>query len=141
MSTSYDLSRFVTAQQADGMYARARAELRNGRKVSHWMWFVFPQVAGLGRSATAQHFALASLDEASAYLDHNVLGPRLVEISEIVAQGQTTSATDLLGSIDALKLRSSMTLFAQTVAAPPIFQQVLDKYFSGEPDPATVALL
>ena len=138
----YDLARFVAAQDAAGTYGRAVAELRAGRKESHWMWFVFPQIAGLGRSPAARRFAISSLDEARAYLRHPVLGPRLAECATILAQVPGRSAEQIFGGLDALKLRSSMTLFLR--AAPPgepRYGQVLTQYFGGIPDPATDALL
>ncbi len=107
----YDLGRFVTAQDSGGAYARAVAELRRGAKVSHWMWFVFPQIAGLGHSPTARHFAISSVAEARAYLAHPLLGPRLTECAGIVAGRTGRTAEQIFGGIDALKLRSSMTLF------------------------------
>jgi uncharacterized protein (DUF1810 family) len=148
MAQAPDLTRFVAAQDASGTYDRALAELRDGRKVSHWMWFVFPQIAGLGRSPTAQRYAIASRDEAVAYLADPVLGPRLERAAQALADldGQP-SAADVLGEVDAMKLRSSMTLFARAAAAsgpPPggsVFDRVLDRYFGGEPDPATEARL
>ena len=135
-----DLQRFVDAQDAGGIYARAIAELRSGRKASHWMWFVFPQIDGLGRSPTARHFAIRSLEEARAYLRHPVLGPRLRESAMAAAEAPASSAGDLLGEIDAMKLRSSMTLFLRSDPDGP-WQSVLDRWFGGEPDPATDALL
>jgi uncharacterized protein (DUF1810 family) len=140
MSTDdpYDLERFVAAQDAGGTYSRAVAELRAGRKVSHWMWFVFPQIAGLGRSPTAQAFAISSLDEARAYLAHPVLGPRLIECAAIVAQTPGRTAEQIF---DALKLRSSVTLFLRAAPDEPAFGQVLAQYFDGQPDPATDRLL
>ena len=131
-----DLERFVTAQDRGGTYRRAVAELRNGRKTSHWMWFIFPQIAGLGRSATAQAYAISDLAEARAYLAHPVLGPRLVECAQIVASHRGLSAEQIFGGIDAIKLRSSMTLFAYADSDQPIFRQVIDSYFDG-PDPET----
>ena len=136
-----ELGRFVRAQDEGGTYAAALAELRRGRKVSHWMWFVFPQLAGLGRSSTARYFAIGSLGEAEAYLAHPVLGPRLVEASRAVAGLTGVTAEDVFGGVDALKLRSSMTLFAHAAPAEPVFTAVLERYFDGRPDPATVALL
>lgn len=136
----YDLQRFVSAQSA-GAYQRALAELRAGRKTSHWMWFVFPQVAGLGRSATAVYFALSDLDEAREYVRHAVLGPRLREASSAVADGPAATAEDLLGGIDAIKLRSSMTLFELADPESNVYRRILDRYFAGEPDPATLVLL
>jgi uncharacterized protein (DUF1810 family) len=131
-----DLERFVTAQDSGGTYRRAVAELRHGRKTSHWMWFIFPQIAGLGRSATAQMYAISNLAEAQAYLAHPVLGPRLVECTEILASHRGLSAEQIFGGIDAIKLRSSMTLFARADPDQAIFSQVIDQYFAG-PDPET----
>jgi uncharacterized protein (DUF1810 family) len=135
-----DLERFVVAQEADGAYERALAELRSGRKASHWMWFIFPQLAGLGRSSTARYYALVSTAEATAYLDHSVLGPRLLACTELVAQAPP-GARRIFGEIDAMKLRSSMTLFLRARPAEPLFQAVLDRHFGGQPDPATEVLL
>jgi len=131
-----DLERFVTAQDSAGTYRRAVAELRNGRKTSHWMWFVFPQIAGLGRSGMAQAYAINDLPEAQAYLAHPVLGPRLVECADIVASLTGLTAEHIFGGIDAIKLRSSMTLFAHADPDQTIFQQVIDQYYDG-PDPET----
>jgi uncharacterized protein (DUF1810 family) len=131
-----NLERFVTAQDSGGTYQHAVAELRTGRKTSHWMWFVFPQIAGLGRSAMAQAYAINNLAEAQAYLAHPVLGPRLVECAELVASHRGLSAEQIFGGIDAIKLRSSMTLFARADPDEAIFRQVIDKYFEG-PDPET----
>lgn len=136
-----DLQRFVEAQDGGGTYERALAELRQGRKTSHWMWFVFPQVAGLGQSEMSHHYAIDSLAEARAYLDHPILGPRLVESSEALLAHQGISAEQILGGIDATKLRSSMTLFARADPQAEVFQQVLDRYFDGEADVATDARL
>jgi uncharacterized protein (DUF1810 family) len=133
----YDLERFVRAQDSGGTYQHAAAELRRGRKSSHWMWFVFPQIAGLGRSPTAQLYAISSLDEARAYLAHPVLGPRLLESAEILAGLPGRSAEQVFGGIDAIKLRSSMTLFRHAAPREPVFGQVLDQYFDGVPDPET----
>ena len=135
----YDLARFVTAQEP--VLDRVRAELRRGRKASHWMWFVFPQVAGLGSSSTARHYAISGLDEARAYLAHPVLGPRLRECAELAAAVESGSAADVFGYPDDLKLRSSMTLFARAAPDEPVFAAVLDRYFDGEPDPATLERL
>jgi uncharacterized protein (DUF1810 family) len=126
-----DLERFVRAQDSGGMYQRAVAELRNGRKTSHWMWFIFPQIAGLGRSAMAQAYAISDLAEAQAYLAHPVLGPRLIECTKIVASHQGLSAQQIFGGIDAVKLRSSMTLFARADPDQAIFKQVIEQYFDG----------
>jgi uncharacterized protein (DUF1810 family) len=134
-----DLERFVAAQ--DPVIDRVRAELRRGRKSSHWMWFVFPQLAGLGASPTARHYAIASLDEARAYLAHPVLGPRLVECARLAAAVTDGGAAEVFGYPDDLKLRSSMTLFARAAPDEPAFPAVLDRYYGGEPDPRTLELL
>jgi uncharacterized protein (DUF1810 family) len=131
----YDLQRFVEAQ--DGVYARALAELRRGRKTGHWMWFVFPQVAGLGFSAMSQRYAIGSLEEAREYLADPVLGARLRESAAAVLAVDGRSAEDIFGGIDAVKLRSSMTLFHRADPSESTFPAVLDKYFAGEADPAT----
>src|SRR6476620_6625169 len=131
-----DLERFVQSQDSGGTYQRAVTELRNGSKTSHWMWFIFPQIAGLGRSAMAQAYAISDLAEAQAYLAHPVLGPRLVECAGILAAHPGLSAEQILGGIDAIKLRSSMTLFARADPDQPVFGQVIDQYFEG-PDPET----
>jgi uncharacterized protein (DUF1810 family) len=133
-----DLERFVTAQA--GVWDTALAELRAGRKRTHWMWFVFPQIAGLGSSPTAQRYALRGLDEARAYLAHPVLGPRLREASRAVLDVEGRSAEQILGHPDDLKLRSSMTLFARAADDPAVFEAVLERYYDG-PDPRTEALL
>lgn len=137
----FDLQRFVAAQDRGGTYDAAAAELRSGRKSSHWMWFVFPQVAGLGRSPIAQHYAIGSLDEARAYLAHPVLGPRLVDVAQILLAIESGSAQDIFGGIDALKLRSSMTLFHRADPSEGVFREVLERYFGGEADSATDRLL
>jgi uncharacterized protein (DUF1810 family) len=137
----YDLQRFVAAQDSGGTYATAVAELGDGRKRSHWMWFVFPQIAGLGRTPTSQRYAISSLHEARAYLDHPVLGPRLREATAIVAGLSGRTAEDVFGGIDALKLRSSMTLFHRAAPEDPLFARVLDAYYGGSADPATDRLL
>lgn len=141
MDDRYDLERFVRAQDDGGTFGRALTELTRGRKVTHWMWFVFPQVAGLGRSAMAERYAIGSLDEARAYLAHPLLGPRLAESAGVVASSGAASAVALLGGIDAQKLRSSMTLFLRADPAQPVFQAVLDRYFDGRADAATDRLL
>jgi uncharacterized protein (DUF1810 family) len=137
----FDLDRFVAAQDQGATYEAAVAELRAGRKRSHWMWFVFPQVAGLGQSPISRRFAISSLAEAQAYLAHDVLGPRLVECARIVADLKAPSAEDIFGGIDAMKLRSSMTLFARADPTNPVFGEVLEAYFGGEADEATERLL
>jgi uncharacterized protein (DUF1810 family) len=138
---THDLQRFVDAQEEGGTYEQALAELRAGRKTSHWMWFVFPQRAGLGHSAMSRTYAIGSAAEARAYFDHPVLGPRLVECAEALLAHDDISAREILGGIDATKLRSSMTLFAAVAPEQPLFQRVLDRYFDGEADSATKAWL
>ncbi len=135
---THDLDRFVAAQ--DGVYPQALAELRAGRKRSHWMWFIFPQIAGLGQSEMARTYAIAGADEARAYLAHPVLGPRLIEVAQAVAAA-AGSADAILGGIDAVKLRSSMTLFAAVADDPTPFRAALDRFFGGEGDRATLGLL
>ena len=137
----YDLRRFVQAQDAGGTYDAALRELRAGRKTGHWMWFVLPQLAGLGRSSTARHYAISGAQEARAYLDHPVLGPRLRECAQVLATLPTTDPVAVLGSIDAQKLRSSMTLFAHAAPQEPVFAAVLDRCFGGHDDPLTRELL
>ncbi len=135
----FDLHRFEQAQ-ADAL-PTALAELRAGRKRSHWIWYVFPQIAGLGSSPMAQRYALASLDEARAYLAHPVLGPRLRESTEAALGGATGSAHDLFGSPDDLKFRSSMTLFALAAPEDPLFERALARFYGGERDERTIAKL
>lgn len=137
MDDPYDLERFVTAQDEGGTYDRALAELKRGRKTSHWMWFVFPQLAGLGQSPTSRRYAITSLEEAQAYAAHPVLGPRLLECSAVVAATEAGSAEQVFGGIDAQKLHSSMTLFLRALPDEPVFGQVLDRFFDGAPDAAT----
>ncbi|MGI9009257.1 MAG: DUF1810 domain-containing protein [Streptosporangiaceae bacterium] len=141
MSENDKLGRFIAAQDSGRTYERATAELRAGRKASHWMWFVFPQLAGLGRSQIAREFAISSLDEARAYLRHDVLGARLAECAGIVAGLSGRTAEQIFGGIDAMKLRSSMTLFHRADPAQPVFADVLERLYGGEPDPATDRLL
>lgn len=135
----YDLERFVAAQR--GTYARACEELRRGRKTGHWMWFIFPQIAGLGFSSMSQRYAIHSLDEARAYLNHSILGPRLREICGIVNLVGGNTAHDIFGSPDDMKLRSSMTLFARAAEDNAVFLEVLRKYFGGVEDKQTVELM
>jgi uncharacterized protein (DUF1810 family) len=138
--TDAGLDRFVAAQR--GVFDGAVAEIRAGRKTSHWMWFVFPQLRGLGRSATSIHYGIADLAEARAYLADPVLGPRLrVAAAATLVVPARRSATDVFGPIDAMKLRSSMTLFVAADPLEPVFRQVLDRYFGGAPDPLTQSLL
>ena len=139
MNSNFDLDRFVTAQE--GRYADALTEIRNGQKLSHWIWFVFPQVDGLGFSSMSVKYAIKSRSEAVAYLQHSVLGPRLREITEALLQVEGKSALEIMGRPDNLKLKSSMTLFALVSRENSLFQQVLDKYFGGERDELTEALL
>jgi uncharacterized protein (DUF1810 family) len=138
----YGLQRFVAAQDDAAIYARALGELRAGLKQSHWIWFVFPQIAGLGHSPMSQAYAIPSLDEARAYLQHPVLGPRLRECCEaLLAADPDATAAQILGGIDAIKVRSSMTLFARAEPEQPLFQAVLTRFYDGEPDPETDRLL
>lgn len=134
-----DLGRFVAAQ--DPVYEQVRAELASGKKLSHWMWFIFPQLRGLGSSAMAMRYALASRAEASAYWRHPLLGPRLRECSELVLAIRGKSALEIFGQPDDMKLRSCMTLFANSVEGEPLFQQVLARYYAGRQDEKTLALL
>jgi uncharacterized protein (DUF1810 family) len=137
----YRLERFVTAQDAAGTYQRALVELRAGRKASHWMWFIFPQVAGLGFSAMAQRYAISGLAEARAYLAHRLLGHRLRECTGAIAAVDDSTADRILGPVDAMKLRSCMTLFAAAGPEAEVFGEVLTRYFDGEPDEATLSRL
>lgn len=133
----FDLHRFLAAQDEGDTYERALAELRAGRKTSHWIWFVFPQVAGLGQSPMSRAYAIGSLEEARAYLSHPVLGPRLRESAASLLDHPDLSAEQILGGIDAVKLRSSMTLFARADPGEPVFGQVLEQFYEGKPDPET----
>jgi uncharacterized protein (DUF1810 family) len=137
MDDPYDLQRFVDAQDTDSTYDHALEELRRGHKTSHWMWFVFPQIAGLGQSPTSRHFAISSLEEAKAYLRHPVLGPRLLECTTALVGLQGRRATQIFGPIDAQKLQSSMTLFGRAAPDEVLFGEVLDRYFDGVSDEAT----
>ena len=144
MTDPSGLQRFVDAQDRGGTYDQALAELRAGRKRSHWMWFVFPQIAGLGRSPMAQAYALSGRDEARAYLAHPVLGPRLRECARALLDHAGAGAEEILGGIDAMKLRSSMTLFARSAedeADAELFTAVLERFYGGEADQATDARL
>ena len=133
------LDRFVKAQEDD--YATALAEIRRGRKESHWMWYIFPQYDGLGFSATSKHFAIKSLDEARAYLAHSILGPRLIECAAAAVAVEGKSARAVFGSPDDMKLRSCATLFAHVSPAGSVFHRLLDKYFDGKPDEKTLRLV
>lgn len=135
----YDLARFVDAQAGD--YDRALGEIASGRKRSHWMWYIFPQLRGLGTSSMAQRYAIRSAAEAEAYLRHPVLGPRLQACAEAAVGVPERSAREVFGAPDDLKLRSSATLFAQVSPAGSVFHRLLDRYFDGAPDRATLDLL
>jgi uncharacterized protein (DUF1810 family) len=139
MADPFNLQRFLDAQAP--VYERARRELEAGRKESHWMWFIFPQIAGLGQSPMSIRFAIASLDEAMAYLAHPVLGARLRECARLMLDLEAKTARDIFGSIDEVKFRSSMTLFARAAPDDEAFQRCLDRYFAGDPDSATLARL
>jgi len=133
------LDRFVTAQEA--VYAGVLDELRRGRKTRHWIWFIFPQIAGLGRSEVSRYYSIASLDEARAYLAHPVLGARLIECATIAAGVPDRTAIEIFGDIDAMKVRSCMTLFRRVAPDEPAFQAVIDRIYDGTADEATDALL
>jgi uncharacterized protein (DUF1810 family) len=135
----YDLARFVEAQR--GSYERALAEIVSGRKRSHWMWYIFPQMAGLGFSATSRRYAIRSDLEAEAYLHHEILGPRLLACAEAALAVENRSAREIFGTPDDLKLRSSATLFAGVSPAGSVFHRLLDKYYDGAPDEATLEIL
>jgi uncharacterized protein (DUF1810 family) len=137
----YRLDRFLDAQDRRGAYDDALAELRAGHKTGHWMWFVFPQIAGLGMSEMSRKYAISSLAEAEAYLAHPVLGPRLRECTQAIVALQGRSASEIFGGIDSLKLRSSLTLFSRATPGDPLFSGALQKYFDGVPDPKTEQIL
>jgi uncharacterized protein (DUF1810 family) len=137
----FDLARFVAAQDEGGVYERALSELTEGRKRTHWMWFVFPQIAGLGSSQIARRFAIGSLVEARAVLDHEVLGPRLHRCVLVLDRTRSGGAVQIFGEVDALKLRSCLTLFMRADPSQKQFADVLERYFDGVPDPATDELL
>jgi uncharacterized protein (DUF1810 family) len=139
MVDAFNLQRFLDAQAP--IYEQARRELEIGRKQSHWMWFIFPQIGGLGQSPMSIRFAMASLDEAQAYLAQPVLGARLRECARLTLAVERKTAREVFGSIDAVKFRSSMTLFARAAPDEELFQRCLDRYFAGDPDPATLARL
>jgi uncharacterized protein (DUF1810 family) len=141
MNDPHRLQRFVAAQDDAGTYEAAVAELSAGRKRGHWMWFVFPQIAGLGQSPMSRRYAISSIVEAQAYLAHPVLGPRLIECAGVLCELRGRTAEDIFGGVDAMKLRSSMTLFACADPPNPLFRRVLDVYFGGIPDEATERLL
>jgi len=135
----FDLQRFVEAQAP--IYAKIREELGEGRKEGHWMWFIFPQIAGLGQSPTSIHFAIASLAEASSYLAHPVLGPRLRECAKLALDVEGRTAREIFGPVDEAKFRSSVTLFAKAAPDEPLFAVCLERFFGGWPDPATLEKL
>jgi uncharacterized protein (DUF1810 family) len=139
MSDPHDLDRFVQAQH--GVYDEVMAELAGGCKRSHWMWFVFPQLRGLGRSAMARHYGIASRAEAEAYCQHPVLGPRLVACTRLMLAVPGRSAHEILGAPDDMKFRSCMTLFHEVSPHEPLFREALERYFGGQPDPRTMELL
>jgi uncharacterized protein (DUF1810 family) len=139
MDDPFDLQRFLDAQAP--IYQRVEAELRAGEKRSHWMWFIFPQVRGLGGSATSRHFAIASREEAAAYLAHPVLGTRLRDCTRLVNAVQGRTAHQIFGNPDCMKFRSCMTLFAAMAPEEPVFQEALTKYYDNAPDQATLARL
>jgi uncharacterized protein (DUF1810 family) len=138
MGDAFDLRRFVAAQDTGGTYDSAFAELRAGRKRGHWMWFVFPQIAGLGRSEMSRHYAISGPPEARAYLDHPVLGQRLLACASALLGLPGTDPVEVLGPVDAQKLKSCMTLFAHAAPESSVFTQVLDKFFAGDLDEATI---
>lgn len=133
------LDRFLDAQRDD--YAAALAEVRRGRKTSHWMWYIFPQIAGLGQSSTARYYSIRDLEEAREYYAHPVLGQRLREISGVLLELRGSDPVAVFGGIDSMKLKSSMTLFAVAAPDDPLFRQVLDKYYGGEQDALTLRIL
>ena len=137
MIDRWNLERFVIAQNADGIYERAVGELQSGHKSSHWMWFVFPQLGGLGSSWMSRRYAISGIEEATDYLRHHVLGPRLLHVSRVVVGLTGRSVEQIFGSVDARKLRSSSTLFHRAAPDEPIFRQLLDDLFGGRPDPET----
>ncbi|PNI09703.1 DUF1810 domain-containing protein [Arthrobacter sp. AFG7.2] len=141
MNDPYNLERFVTAQENGGAYDQALAELQLGRKSGHWMWFVFPQIAGLGHSEMSRRYAISSVAEAREYLDHPVLGPRLLDCALAVTNHAGSPAENIFGSIDAKKLHSSMTLFLRAAPGETVFKTVLARFFEGQPDAATDELL
>lgn len=134
-----NLQRFIDAQSP--VFDRVLQELKNGKKVSHWMWYIFPQIKGLGFSSMSQFYAIKNADEAIAYLQHPILGKRLIDCCQTILAHTDKSAEQIFGGIDSVKLKSSMTLFAQVAPNQPIFQQVLDQYFNGEKDEKTLELL
>ena len=139
MRDPFNLARFLEAQE--DVYAEVKGELERASKTGHWIWFIFPQIAGLGESETSQYFAISSIDEARAYNANPVLGPRLIECTELVLAAEGRSAKEIFGDLDTMKFRSCMTLFASVCEDTPIFQRALDIYFDGVPDPRTRAAI
>ena len=139
LDDTFDLDRFVSAQE--NVYQTALEEIGSGRKQGHWMWFIFPQISGLGSTEVSRLYAIKSREEAVAYLEHPVLGPRIREISEVLLTQDDKSATEILGTPDDLKLRSSMTLFKSVSTDNDVFLNVLDRYYGGEEDPQTFRIL
>jgi uncharacterized protein (DUF1810 family) len=135
----FDLMRFVLAQE--GVYETALSEVKSGRKVSHWMWYIFPQLRGLGHSSMSRKYGISGIAEAQAYLEHPILGERLIRISEVVVQVKGRSAFDIFGSIDEMKLKSCATLFSHVPNSNPVFNRIIGKYFGGIYDHATLRLL
>lgn len=135
----FDLARFVSAQRDS--FDRALSEVKSGQKSSHWMWYIFPQLRGLGRSATSHHYGITGANEAHAYLTHDMLGPRLLEVCEAALSVEGRSATEIFGKPDDLKLQSCATLFAHVSNAGSVFHTIIDKYFSGKTDLRTIQLL
>lgn len=136
---SYDLQRFLNAQNRD--YETALSEICSGHKSSHWIWYIFPQIAGLGRSSTSQYYAIRDLEEARAYMDEPILREHLIRISEALLSLDSDDAEDVMGWPDDMKLRSSMTLFSVAAPEEPVFQKVLDKFWAGEPDQKTLGII
>lgn len=139
MEDPFDLNRFVAAQER--VYHDVLDELGRGRKTGHWIWYIFPQIKGLGRSATSRRFSISSIDEAKAYLEHPILGPRLRECTQLVIDGEGRTAEQIFGYPDYLKFRSCMTLYGHADPDDPVFIDALAKYFAGEPDPLTIEAL
>jgi uncharacterized protein (DUF1810 family) len=134
----YDLDRFIKAQEN---YQVALSEIRNGKKKSHWMWYIFPQIIGLGFSSTSKYYAIRSLDEAKEYLDDEILGPHLIEISTALLNLSSDNATEIFGKPDDMKLHSCMTLFSMVEGSDPVFQKILDKFFDGIADEKTIQII
>ena len=139
MNHNFNLERFINAQTAD--YSIALSEIKRGKKQSHWMWYIFPQIEGLGFSSTSRYYAIKNIDEATAYLNHEVLGKRLIDICNALISLETSDAHKIFGSPDDLKLKSSMTLFAEVKGADRVFQAVLNKFFNGTKDNKTLQIL